>query len=234
MTDSPYAEADHRERLDALLSQLLHDITTQHGVRNVEGLRAVASFLVAHSACLVSDTSVKNKLRVGVDQAGDWRRYMQQAFLIATTEIDTNNAAIRRRNPRKVYVTDPGMMSIAAPRHTQDLGHRAETAVHAQLARRPGVRLTYFREAGTGRECDFVVRDGAGAREVLQVCYGGARELPEREIPGLLAGQRATRAEAATIVTSGTEWTRRIEGVDIRAVPLWTWLFEESDRWREA
>jgi hypothetical protein len=144
--------------------------------------------------------------------------HFEESMLIFAVRKFSESSYKRSRNPVKIYPADTGLCRRVA---SEDAGRILENIVFIELARRGG-EVFYFEEK---QECDFVVKDGEGARfAAFQVC----RELTDanrlRETGGLTAACRRLDLTEGTILTDDQEWEEDVEGIKINIRPVWRWL----------
>ncbi|MEA3421977.1 MAG: DUF4143 domain-containing protein, partial [Acidobacteriota bacterium] len=135
----------------------------------------------------------------------------------------------QEKSPRKVYAIDTGLANTIGFRFSQNIGRLAENIVFLELARRRaleknGLELYYWKDP-QHREVDFVVKEGLGVTQVLQVCWELNRpETKIREIKALLKGMEELKLTEGFVITQDLEKEENIAGKEIRYVPLWKWL----------
>ena len=87
--------------------------------------------------------------------------------------------------------------------------------------KRKGEEIYYY---SNGNGCDFVVKEGAKVREVLQVCYELNDSSKEREINGLIGAMNKFKLKEAVILTHEQEQELKIKNKSIKVLPVWKWL----------
>ena len=109
-----------------------------------------------------------------------------------------------------------------------DLGHKMENTVFLELLRNtnknPLLTFYYWKDS-QGRELDFIVKEGARIKQLIQVTYASARdEIDKREIKSLLKASELLKSKDLLVITWEFEGVEEIKNKKIRFVPLWNWL----------
>ncbi|MCD6469326.1 ATP-binding protein [Candidatus Bathyarchaeota archaeon] len=130
--------------------------------------------------------------------------------------------------PKKVYVCDTGLTKIM--RFSEDLGKLMENSVFLELLRqtnrRPLLEIYYWRSSQHA-EVDFLLKEGAVIKQLIQVTYASGRdEIERREIKSLLRASKETGCNNLLIVTWDYEDEAKIDGKNIRFISLWKWLLK--------
>ncbi|MEN8150292.1 MAG: ATP-binding protein [Planctomycetota bacterium] len=205
---------------------ILRDVIERHGIGNVAALRAMIRHIMSAPANRFSVNRFYNTLRSqGVaatkNALYDFLEHLVDAYLFFDVPLHSRSENVRRVNPRKLYVIDPGLLEAMSPPTAADRGARLENLVFLHL-RRSGHRPEYYLTK-SGREVDFVVTpEGRGARRLIQVCWDLADpDTRAREVTALREAMRELRIRSGTIVTWLDEDSSE-EG--IRIVPVWRWL----------
>jgi len=76
------------------------------------------------------------------------------------------------------------------------------------------------------REVDFIIKEGAKVRKLIQVCREVNVENREREVGALLAAMKEFGLKEGLILTFDQESEERIDNKIVRYIPLWKWLLE--------
>lgn len=153
-------------------------------------------------------------------------KYSQEGYLFFFVPISSNNIKNRSQYPRKTYVGDTGLIYSINGR--TDYGRLYENAVFLQLKRKVSLNneISYWKNKD-GVECDFVIRKGLKAKEIIQVVYAMDNpEVEKREISGIVECAKELGLKKGTIVTKDVEVEKTVEGIKISFIPLWRWLLE--------
>jgi predicted AAA+ superfamily ATPase len=72
---------------------------------------------------------------------------------------------------------------------------------------------------------DFVVKDGARVKQLIQVCYDlGGEDTKKRETRALIKASKELKCKDLLVITEDFEGEEKIKNKEIRFVPLWKWL----------
>jgi len=212
-----------RNYLDVVI---LRDVVERYFVRNIQALRALIRHVFGAPATRFSVNKFYNALKsqgisCSKNNLYEYMDYLTDTFLFYQVPIYSRSERIRRVNPKKVYIIDPGLLEAMSFRMTEDRGALLENLVFMHLRRKklsPGYYL-----AGHGGEVDFVLTGEEGGRRLLiQVCWDLHEPATrKRELQGLLSAMKELDVKQGTIVTWLDEDSSN-ESVQI--VPAWKWL----------
>jgi len=155
--------------------------------------------------------------------------YLSSAYLV----IHINNyikSFQKREVERKTYFSDTGFLTKLSVEY--DLSKLIENNVFLELKRLK--KDIYYYKTREGYEVDFLIKEGMGIKELMQVCYANSyEEIPEREIRALLHAKEELKLGddvSLTVITWDYEDAREVEWWrkrgKIRFVPLWKWLLQ--------
>lgn len=198
------ASKDKRVLLTMLDDILIRDIAIRHGIRNVDPLRKLASYLLTN----IAKPYTANRLTSVADDVAtssvlEYISYMRDAYLIDSIGQYATNVRATQRNPKKVYAIDTGISNAVSLSQTDDYGRLLENHVFLNLRKQHKGHIFYYQ--GTG-ECDFVVTDSHNKPSSLyQVCLELTDENIQREIGGLRDAMGELHLSSGTIVTLSDE-----------------------------
>lgn len=86
---------------------------------------------------------------------------------------------------------------------------------------RQSSEIFYFEEE---KECDFILKDSYDNFVPYQVTYELKKENEEREIIGLINTCKRLSIKKGTILTYDQQDNRKIEGINIKIIPVWQWI----------
>lgn len=208
---------------------ILRDIVERHSVTNVVALRRMIAHVLSAPATRFSVNKFYNHLRsqgVSCSKNGlhEYLDHLSDAYLLHQAPIHSRSERIRQVNPKKVYVSDSGLIDAAMPRSGEDRGALLENAVYTHLRRR-GLRPEYV-VTSSGSEVDFFVEDrGATDRRLIQVCWTlDEEETRRREVDALREAMKELSLNSGMVVTWSEEG--RIED-GIEALPAYKWLLAD-------
>ena len=127
--------------------------------------------------------------------------------------------------PRKVYICDSGISTLF--RFSDDIGKLMENAVFLELKRmqneRPMLDIYYYRDYQQ-REVDFVLKEGLGVKQLIQVTYASDRtEIRKQEVDALLTVSGEFKCKNLCIISWDyeSELALTVENKQIHCIPLW-------------
>ena len=132
----------------------------------------------------------------------------------------------RKSWPKKIYVCDLGISKVFG--FENDLGHKMENTVFLELLRNtnknPLLTFYYWKDS-QGRELDFIVKEGARIKQLIQVTYATGRdEVDKREIKSLLKASELLKCKNLLVITWDYEAVEEIKNKKVKFIPLWKWL----------
>jgi len=104
--------------------------------------------------------------------------------------------------------------------------------VAAQLLRKrsdnPYIDVYYWKDYQHW-EVDFVVKEGLGVRQLIQVCYDIDNfNTKERELKAILKASKELECDNLLVITWDHEGEEDLKGKKIEFVPLWKWLLGQE------
>jgi len=211
------------------------DFVERHKTRSIEVARYMFNFV---TQCYASEMSVRrilgalksNGVPFGSNTVYDYVEKLQDTLVIFFLEKYATKVSLRSGWPKKVYLADNGL----AWRLPYDEGRIMENTVFLELKRRideaPALELYYYKDLA-GHEVDFVVKNGAKIKELIQVTrVSDKSEMRRGETDVLLKASKELGCKNLTVITWDYEDKARIDGATINYVPLWRWLLEGNGR----
>lgn len=204
---------------------------TRHRVRRATAIHDLLTLLLNSAASRFSAHSLARSLgALSIATIQRFISYSREAYLIQDLQPYFFKARRRIKADRKAYALDNGFVSAKSQPATSNTARLLENLVFVELLRRgasPNSSLFYF-QTRSGHEVDFLVREGAVNRELIQVTQSLASlKTKEREIRPLSQAADELGLKRLTVVTLESEDTIRAEGRDIRVVPCPKWLLEQ-------
>lgn len=204
---------------------VLRDVIERHRVSNVEVLRALLHHLLSAPTTRFSVHKLYQDLksrghRLGKDDLYAFVRHLGDAYLLFPLPLWTRSEAKRQINPKKIYLTDNGILDAYSTGQTRDQGAFLENLVFLQL-RRQGLEPGYYLTK-KGHEVDFVWTQD-GHHHLIQAC--ASLESPatrERELHALAAAADELPNARCHIITLAEEET--LTDPPLQVLPLWKFL----------
>ena len=117
-------------------------------------------------------------------------------------------------------------MDFYSIRGIKHIGRFMEGVVFVELIRRGfkiNRELFYYKK--NEHEVDFLIREGAEVKQLIQVTYASGRdEIEKREFKSLVKASDEFGCKDLVIITWDYEDEMNINGKTIKCIPLWKWL----------
>ena len=204
---------------------LYRDIIERHAVPSVQALKYTLEYLFHNYARKASTRSVSGVLKnlslpANRESIADYLDWFKDAYLAYSVSVRSDSLAVKRVNPDKYYLVDPGLIRAMCVKNDAERGWMLENVVFMALRRKAG-KISYLVN-GDGTEVDFHVHDKVSHKESLvQVSYAMSDAATfDREMNALKLARDKTGIRDCTIVT----WDDEGESDGIRIVPAWKWL----------
>ncbi|MDO8872718.1 MAG: hypothetical protein Q7V05_08335 [Methanoregula sp.] len=130
--------------------------------------------------------------------------------------------------PRKVHCSDSGFYYAITGRIDRD--RLFKNIALLELRRKAQVlqEIRYWKNR-QGLEVDFVLMEGTGIVEAIQVVYALDNEgTKKREIRSLPACKKELRPSVNYVLTRDVSETKTYEGIEITFIPLMDWLMSSD------
>ena len=214
-----YLASSDERLLEALFEDIIvRDVVVRHGIREIDALRRLASYLVENIACRMSATRLRQPLSISsAATILKWCDCFSDAYLFDFVPIYSSSVKVKLVNPRKVYCIDTGLQHVLSSSTAPDDARLFENLVYLAL-RRVCRDISYFDE-GAG-ECDFVTVHKKRAGAPVQATVTLNDDSEECEIDGVRAAMRALRRKEGWIVTVADEDELSFDEGTVRIVPF--------------
>ena len=210
-----------------ILTELFHDILNRdiivrHGIRDSRSLKNLAVYLTSNVGNLVTANKLQQPLNIKTATTVlDYFSFLEESYLVHFMPKFSYSLKAQMINPRKIYITDTGMIKVASTSFTQNKGHLLENLIYLEL-RRAGKELYYFNE--NRAECDFVVMKNEKIEQVIQVCYELLPENREREMGGLTEAMAFFNTDHGLIISFNQRDAFMFNGKRVEVIPAWEYL----------
>ncbi|MCL4339963.1 MAG: ATP-binding protein [Nitrososphaerota archaeon] len=201
---------------------LQRDLIEKYRIRRSPVLRAFINSLLGSACRVVSPATVSgwfgsHGIKLSAQTALNYLNYAHSVFLFFLVYPYSRKPKQRNTRP-KLYLPDSGLLSLT----DADVSKKLENQVFVELTRR-GKRISYFNSGSS--EVDFVVGNGRGVEELIQVSY--SIEDPwtyARETRALVAASGALGCKRLTILTFNEERQLKVGRETITVTPAWKWM----------
>ncbi len=205
---------------------LYTDFIERFGLKNMELAKSLFEFFFQNFSKEFSVRKFLNFLRAGKNTIYEYVEKLPETFAVFFVEKFSKSIYLRKSWPKKAYVCDLGLSKILG--FSEDTGKKMENTVFLELFRLVNINpltTVYFYKSKEGYEVDFVIKEGARIKHLIQVTYASARdEIDRREIKALLKAGRELKCKNLLVITWDYEDEEKINNKKIKFVPLWKWL----------
>lgn len=207
---------------------VLKDIISRHQIRNKRALDLLIAYYFSNPSSLHSYNALKNAFSLSLDVVADYTRALSEAFIVFEVARYHPNLKVQSRDPKKVYLIDPGLRKAGNRSVHDDTGKILENLVYLQL-RRKGVDVFYYKEK---QEVDFLVTENGKPVQAIQVCSADLKDSStrKREVGALLECMENLKLKSSTLISFDREENIKLEkGKTIKVVPAYSWLLSDGE-----
>lgn len=222
-----FLKTDNTDILAQLQSDIIYrDIAVRHGIRDTTSLRQLFVYLLSNSSQLFSPSKLTNIISVkSPTTVLEYISFFDSAYLIQLLPRFAWSVKAQSLAPKKVYVTDTGLIKTGSLSFSKNYGALLENFVFNHLRRNSGGKNTlinslYYYTGSNGGECDFVVRLQKNTK-CIQVCWELDTDNQDREINGLFDAMEFFDLKEGEILTFNTEDLILSKGKKIKVLPAW-------------
>ncbi|MFH1392640.1 MAG: ATP-binding protein [bacterium] len=218
-----YLRYKEKEILKNIYENILYrDIVARHDIKEVKSLRELTLYLVSNLSNLFSYNNLKKILKLGsVNTVKKFVDYLENSFLIFTTNLFSYSLKQQIVCPKKVYCIDNGLANAISFKFSENRGWFLENLVFLEL-KRQGEEVYYYKTKNNS-EIDFVLRQGSSVKQAIQVTQDASKE---REIKSLVEALKELELKQGLILTEDEEEEKQIDGKTIIIKPIYKWLLE--------
>ena len=162
-------------------------------------------------------------LKLSKDSLYQWLDYACNIFLLHKVPKYSKSIIKQSTSLSKYYVADFALAKSVLLPQSEEKGKALENAVCMHLARHldENEQIYYFNE---GAECDFVIANDEGVKELIQVCWELDEFNTPRECGGLCAASAATGCKKISIVTCNQAQSIHYGDLQINVVAAWDFM----------
>lgn len=223
---------------ERILEQLFHDIIARDvlgrvNLKKPKVMEDIAYYICSNVASPISFSKFSRMLRsrgikISVPTLENYFRYLQQAFLFFDVPIFAYSVKDQLQYPRKIYCVDNGLVNVIGLKMSKNLGKLCENVVAVELLRwaseKPMRSIFYWKDRSK-REVDFVVREGTGVVQLIQVCFDlSDPDVKEKEVKSLLKAMEEFKLRHGVVVTMDFEGEEAVGNRTVTFKPMWKWL----------
>lgn len=210
--------------LEEYASVMLHrDLVERHAIRNEGLMHAFLRHCYRNTASLLSVSKLHRDFQslgyeVSKNTVFDYARMLEDAGLIFLLPRHEESVRRQARNPKKLHVVDPGLISAFKAGADRDVGHKLETAVFLECRRH--AREWHYHLGDSELDlCD------AEDRLFINTCWDlSDPATAEREAEAMATGVRLLPNARGLLLyhEHAPETARRFP----QSRPAWQWLLE--------
>lgn len=217
------AKTQSLDYLQSLYTSILYrDIIVRYKLRDDRPIKELVLYLASHAGKEQSYTGLKQILGLGSSTTvADYCYYLENSYLCFTVSRYSHSVKAQMLSNKKFYFIDHSLTKYLGFHFSEDRGRLLENIVFVELKRR-GFEVYYHKGQ---KECDFVLRLGAGIVMAIQVTVSMANpKTKAREIAGLIEAMEVYSLTTGLIITEEAPETIDFDEKKIHIVPLWRWL----------
>ncbi len=218
-----YINTKEKEILSTLIDDILYrDIAVRYGVRDVQALKKLCSYILSNTATLVVPSKLKQVLGINSPSTIlNYFNYFENTYLVHLMPKFAWSVRSQLLAPKKIYVIDPALIKVGSLSFGKNKGRLLETMVYWEL-RRKNNKIYYFNEEN--KECDFVMETEENKFVLLQVCWELNSNNEEREINGLISAMTFFKCDQGTIITANSFDNILVDGKEIVVEPFYQYF----------
>lgn len=216
--------------LSTLYSTILSkDIVSRYNLRYVQTLKEIANYLISNFSQPMSYHKLKNIFEMGsTHTAKNYTSYLEETYMVYLLSKFSFKHKEVLASPKKAYVIDTGLINALTFRMSENMGRLMENVVLVELLRKSTELEIYYWKDYQQREVDFVVKQGTGIIQLIQVTYADAEsEINQRETKALVRASDELKCKNLVCITWDYEEDIQVDNKTIRCVPLWKWLIQQ-------
>jgi len=205
------------------------DLVERYGIEKISALKFMIKSLVRNFASELSVRKLGNyllsaKVSLSHVKVYEYFSYLEDINFIFL--IRKYGKGVREGSIPKIYLVDHGFVILHG---IEDRGRRIENIVATELLRKkhyfdPILEIYYWKET-SGIEVDFVLAQGPGVKQLIQVCYDIEDiKTKERELKSLVKSSKELECKNLLVITWDYEAKEDFKGSNIEFVPLWKLL----------
>ncbi len=132
-----YIQTKAPELLETLVDDILYrDIAVRYGVRDIQALKKLCSYILSNTATLVVPSKLKQVLGVNAPSTIlNYFNYFENTYLVHLMPKFNWSVRSQLLAPKKMYVIDPALIKAGSTLFGKDQGRLLETMVYWELRR---------------------------------------------------------------------------------------------------
>jgi len=201
---------------------LFRDIAVKYKIRDTASLRQLFIYLLTNTSQLFSPSKLTGVSGIkSPTTVLEYISFFEASYLINILPCFAYSLKAQSLAPKKIYITDTGLIKTGAFSFTKNYGSLLENFVYNTI-RRIEKSIYYFNSKKN--ECDFVIKSQANYK-CIQVCWELNLDNQDREINGLLDAMEFFNVDEGEIITFNTEDIILTKNKKINVIPAWKWNY---------
>lgn len=185
----------------------------------------ISYHLLSNNGKEFSFRSIAKATELSIETVEKYLGFLKESCLLFTLDVFSYKTKVQFKQNKKSYCIDTGLRNIVSFKISEDRGRLAENLVLIELKRR-GKDVYYWKNGKV--EVDFVVKEGFGPTDILQVCWNiDDEKTKKREINGLVEALQKFKLKQGIVITADYSGIENVDGKQIAFVPLWKWLLSQ-------
>jgi hypothetical protein len=226
-----FLKTGNTDILSQLQSDILYrDIAVRYGIRDTTSLKQLFVYLLSNVAGLFSPSKLTGIIGVkSPTTVLEYISYFESSYLIQLLPCFAWSVKAQSLAPKKVYVSDTGLIKTGAISFSKNYGALLENFVFNCFRRDSGFpgslnqNSIYYFTGKNGSECDFIIKT-QDSTKCVQVCWELNIDNQDREVNGLLDAMEFFNMEEGEILTCNTEDIILVNGKKINVIPAWKYF----------
>jgi predicted AAA+ superfamily ATPase len=208
------------------------DVVERHSVRKISKLLTLAKFYLANISSHITFSSLERYVVISSDTIEKFSLYLQEVGLIFFLKRFSYSVKEQDKSSKIIYTKDIGLANVIGFKFSENYGKMMENIVAIELMRRSSenrnIEIFYWKDY-SGKEIDFIIKDGLKIKEIIQVCYNIENiKTKDRETKILIKAMKEFKLNKALIITDTFEGKEVVNDGFIEYVPLWKWLLIDN------
>lgn len=210
---------------------IYRDLVERYGIEKISALKFMIRSLVRNFGRELSIRKLHNfflssNVSLSKSKVYEYFSYLEDVNFVFLIRKYGGGLRETERSIPKAYIADLGFATLHG---VSDTGRRLENVVAIELLRKkhyfdPQSEIYYYKTA-SGKEVDFVIKEGVKVKQLIQVCYDIEDfNTKDREIKSLLGASEELKCSDLLVITWDYEGEETVDRKKLKYVPLWKWL----------
>jgi len=210
------------ELINACFQDILYrDIISRYRLTRVNEIKQIGLYFASNIGKLFSYSTLQEISGVkSLSSIKDYLSYYEQSYLYFYLKKFDYSVKKQVMNPKKVFTIDQAVAHRLGFNFSENRGRILENIVYLELLRR-GKEIYYH---SGKKECDFLVKEGLGVVEAIQVAWQVDATNAQREFQGLAEAMTLYYLKRGLLLVLSSDDSMIPNHPGIEVVPVWQWL----------